>query len=304
MSDYGILLTKASLYKLKAIDMNSAKSLSPVKTILFTCVITMFFSCSQNASREFASYGGFVEHEVMLGEPPSVGGLMMSPASEASVERKLIKEGQLTFETKDLLHARSRIDSAVRTHQGYISSEKENKYGDRLENTLVIRVPFRQFDQFIGDAIKGVERLDHKDIRIRDVTEEFLDIQARLRTKKDLEQRYRDLLAKANSVSEILEVEKQIGALRADIESIEGRLHYLNDQSLLSTITITFYKSTPTSITYGNRFAEGFSNGWSNLMLFIVGLINIWPFLLILTGCAFLVRLWWRKRKAGSRAES
>lgn len=143
--------------------------------------------------------------------------------------------------------------------------------------------------------------MDHKDIRIKDVTEEFLDIQARLKTKKDLEQRYRDLLAKANSVSEILDVEKQIGALRADIESIEGRLHYLNDQSLLSTITITFYKSTPTSITYGNRFAEGFSNGWNNLMLFVVGLINIWPFILIIVGCAILIRFWWRKRKAGSR---
>lgn len=84
--------------------MKRAKSLNLVITILLVSVIAMFASCNQNASREFIANGGFVEHEVMLGEPLSVVGSVVAPASDASVERKLIKEGQLTFETKDLLH--------------------------------------------------------------------------------------------------------------------------------------------------------------------------------------------------------
>jgi len=280
--------------------MKSQKRLSLLKSVLFICITIAFTSCNQNASKDLASYGGIVENEVILMEPPPLAELSAPSPPQEFTERKLIKEGELTFETEDLLQTRKRIDSAVKTYKGYISSEKENKHSNKLENMLTIRIPFQQFDHFISDAIKGVERLDNKDIRIKDVTEEFLDVQARLKTKKELEQRYRDLLKKANKVSEILEVEKQIGALRADIESIEGRLQYLNNQSSFSTITITYYKTNPTSIAYENRFTEGFSNGWNNLVWFIVGLINIWPFILIITGFIFLIRFWWRKRKSSN----
>jgi len=97
-----------------------------------------------------------------------------------------------------------------------------------------------------------------------------------------------------------LDIEEQIGKLRAEIESTEGRLQYINNQSSLSTIIITYYKSTPTSIAYENKFAEGFSNGWNNLVWFIVGLINIWPFILLIVGFIFLFRFWWRKRKTNN----
>ena len=277
--------------------MKSKKPSTSLSSVLLIFLVSIIVSCNQKTSDELVSYGSVMESEISLMEPPPVAESLNPPPPQEVTERKLIKEGELSFETADLIQTRKQIDSAVKVHKGYISSEKENKYSDKLENTLTIRIPFQRFDHFINDAIKGVERLDNKDIRIRDVTEEFLDVEARLETKKDLEQRYRDLLKKANKVSEILEVEKQIGELRADIESIEGRLQYLKNQSSFSTITITYYKHAPTSIAYGNKFLEGFSNGWNNLLWFLVGLINIWPFILIVIGSIVLIKLWWKKKR-------
>lgn len=60
------------------------------------------------------------------------------------------------------------------------------------------------------DATKGVDKFDHKNIEVKDVTEEFLDVKARLKTKKELEDRYIDLLKKANNIKEILEIETRL----------------------------------------------------------------------------------------------
>lgn len=278
--------------------MKRIKSLSLLKITLFGFLIGLFVSCSQLTNEESRTYGGVFEQEVALAEPPYIMNVISgAPVPAFSMGRKLIKEGSLRFETQDLLQTRRHIDSAVKHHQGYISSDSENKYNNRLEHTLLIRIPFQQFDPFILDVLQGGERLESKDIRTKDITEEFMDIEVRLKTKKELEQRYRELLHKAHTVTEILEVEKQIGALRSDIESIEGRLRYLQDQSQLSSITLTFYKTTPTTVAYGRRFAEGFADGWNYLVLSIIGLVRAWPFLLLLTVVGFLIRLWWQRRR-------
>jgi len=117
---------------------------------------------------------------------------------------------------------RKQILESVDKYEGYIASDEEYKYKGGISNTIVIRVPAENFDELLADATKGVSKFDSKNITVKDVTEEFLDIQARLKTKKELENRYLELLKKAKSVPEILEVERQLGQLRADIESIEG----------------------------------------------------------------------------------
>lgn len=210
-------------------------------------------------------------------------------------ERKLIKEGWVTFETEDLTTTRANILTAIEGHKGYLSSDQESNSGDRMSATLVIRVPSDQFDALLAAVSKGVSQFENKDIRVKDVTAEFLDVQARLKTKKELESRYISLLQQAKSVSEILEIEKQANDLRSEIESIEGRLKYLKNQVSFSTLTLTVYEQVASSIGFGRKFSEGFANGWENLIWFFVGLTNIWPFLILIAG--FLGFLWWRRRK-------
>ena len=88
-------------------------------------------------------------------------------------------------------------------------------------------------------------------------------------------------------MEEILQIEKQIGELRADIEATEGRLNYLSDRVAMSSLTITFYEYVPAENAFATKFREGFRSGWENLIWFFVGLTHLWPFLLI--GMAILL---------------
>ncbi|WP_165388976.1 DUF4349 domain-containing protein [Aquimarina brevivitae] len=218
-----------------------------------------------------------------------------STAKEA-VSRKLIKEGTIAFETQSIPETRKQVLAAIKKYNAYISSDQEYNYTDRKSNALVIRVPAADFDNLLNSATAGVSQFDTKEIKVKDVTEEFLDVETRIANKKKLETRYLELLTKANSVTEMLEVEKQIGELRADIEAMEGRLNYLKNKVSFATIHLTFYKTLATETAFGSKFKNGFKNGWENFIWFFVVLTNIWPFILILI--LLLVGLrWYLKRK-------
>ncbi len=214
---------------------------------------------------------------------------------EQVTERKLIKTGNISFETDDLEETRQKVLAAVQKHQGYVSSDNENSYDNRVNATIVVRVPSQRFDAFLAEATEGVQKFDNRQIFVNDVTEEFLDVEARLKTKKELEQRYQELLGKANTVNEILQIEKQIGVLRSEIESIEGRLKYLRSQVAMSTLTMNFYREKPKKAAYGKQFSNGFSSGWKNFMQFLILLTHLWPFILIFVLVLFGLR-WFIKK--------
>ncbi|MEH6305313.1 DUF4349 domain-containing protein [Olivibacter sp. CPCC 100613] len=240
--------------------------------------------------------GSAAESAIAVSEPEQV--------QTTPMERKLIKEGNIAFETNDLSETARQIGQAMKKYQAYIASETENNYSESLSRTIIVRVNAKHFDSFIQEVTKGVNHFETKNIQVKDITEEFVDIQARLTTKKELEQRYRTLLQRANKVTEILEIEKQLADVRAEIESIEGRLRYLANQSAYSTLSITYYKTIPKQIAFGQKFKQGFANGWQNFIWFTVGLINIWPFLLLVSIGIFFTRRWLHKRKMRKRGES
>ncbi|MEZ4774584.1 MAG: DUF4349 domain-containing protein [Bacteroidia bacterium] len=214
-----------------------------------------------------------------------------------AVERKLITEGRVGFETPSIDSSRNAVLRAVNKYGGYVSSDQAYNSPGRTTVTMVVRIPAGHFDDLLREATAGIKKFDSKEIDVKDVTEEYLDIEARLKTKKALEARYAELLKKANTVTEILEIEKQGGELRVEIESIEGRMKYLENRVSFSTLTLTFYESTPLDKSFGKKFAQGFKNGWENLILFFVFLVNIWPFVLLLVAVIVGLRMNARRKK-------
>ncbi len=219
------------------------------------------------------------------------------PLQTEDIPRKFIKNGQIDYETENLNKTREDIFKAIKKFDGYISSENEFKSSYEISSNISIRIPAENFDKLIEEITVGVERFDRKEIYVQDVTTEFLDIEARLKTKKELETRYLEILKQANSVTEILEVERQIGELRAEIESFEGRLKYLNNQVSYSTLNVRIYETFTEQTEFGKKFKEGFKNGWNNLILFFVLLVNIWPFILIIIVLIILIRVWRKRRR-------
>jgi hypothetical protein len=195
--------------------------------------------------------------------------------------RKIIKEGELDFETSDIGKTRALITKSVNDIRGYVAQESQDRYDDRLTTRMVIRVPAESFDKLVETLSASADVIDRKNIKVLDVTEEYIDLETRLKTRKELENRYRQLLGQAKKVTDVLEIEKQIGEVREKIESAEGRLKYLNDRIAFSTLTVVYYEKVGSSIGFISKFKAGVRNGWTNFALFVVVLVNIWPFLIL-----------------------
>jgi len=215
------------------------------------------------------------------------------PAQSAILERKLIRNGQLDFKTTDVKKTKIEIDKISKELNAYISSENENNYGDRLQYTQTIRVPTDQFDNLIKRIEPLANKIDNKSINTQDVTEEFIDVEARLTTKKELEGRFREILKQAKTIEEIVSIESQIANVRGEVESMEGRLKYLQNQVSYSTLNVSYYEIIGADFGFASKFVESIKGGWDNLLSFLIFLVTLWPFVLSLAGMV----LWWVRRR-------
>jgi len=216
-----------------------------------------------------------------------------------NIERKIIKEGTIRFETSNAAKTKELITKKVSDFNGWISNENVRNYkdGETLYD-LTIRIPSKYFDALLDSISKNVQKIDNKSISAKDVTEEFIDIEARLSTKKELENRYKELLKKANKVEEMLSIEREIGTLRSDIESIEGRYKYLKDKVDFSTLDITYYKKGDDSFGFGSKMTDAISNGGKMILWFFIAMANLWAFIALgVILVYFIMKIRQRKKK-------
>ena len=266
----------------------SMKNMKKLINSIGIIILTLIFGCENHEQGSKSMNIG--EMRIYDEEQPIV-----EPNYE--IQRKLIKNGEIEFESENLIDTRKDVFKAIQKFKGFLSSDNEYKNSHEISNSLIIRVPSKNFDNLLNEITIGVTKFDRKEIKIKDVTAEFLDVETRLKTKKRLENRYLEILKRANTVTEILEVEKQIGDLRSDIESSEGRLKYLNNQVSFSTLNVRIYETVSEQTEFGKKFKNGFKNGWDNLILFLVFLVNIWPFIFIIAGIVILIKFWRKRRK-------
>lgn len=229
------------------------------------------------------------------------------PASNTSesgldkIEPQIIKNGDLRFETDDLKKSYEDIQNAVKKNSGIIQNDNEGKDYQTLFRNLTIRIPSKNFDSFINEISTGVAYFDRKEISSNDVTEEYIDVASRIKTKKVLEERYLELLKKATKVSEILEVEKQLSQIREEIESKEGRLKYIKNRVSMSTLTLEIYKTVAeksgATVSFGTKFVNAIISGFNGISSFFIWLIGNWPFIIILVAIIYFIRKRFKKNK-------
>ena len=233
-------------------------------------------------------------NEIVLEDEAAVPRTAESTASEAIkiTDRKLIRTGTLVFESDNLLTSAKLIKTLITENNGYISSDQTTIYNHRTDQSMTLRIPNDKFDTVIDQITAHAKKTDSKNINSQDVSEEFVDIQARLNAKKEIEKRYIQILLNAAKVDDILKVESELGTIRTEIESIEGRLRWLENQTTLSTLHVTFYqaKEFTSEIPFLSKLKSAFSDGWNMMVSFLLGLLHFWPFILILCVALFYVR--------------
>ena len=224
-----------------------------------------------------------------------------APTTEI-IERKLIRNGALEFQTQEVKKTKTEIEKICKELNAYISSESENNFGERLQYNQLIRVPANQFDALVARLEPLALKIENKNISTEDVTEQFIDVEARLKTKKELEARYREILKLAKTVEEIVSIESQIANVRSDIESMEGRLNFLKNQVAFSTLNVNYYEIIGTAFGFASKLVQSLKGGWENLLAFIVFFLNLWPFVVGLA--MFLIWLWKRRMKGKTSKHS
>lgn len=147
----------------------------------------------------------------------------------------LIYTANITMAVYQVGTALEGVEQVARDAGGYLSV--------RQDTSITVRVPRDRFD----DAIARIEKLGdvtHRDIKAQDVTDEYVDLQARLKNAYAMRERLTELLSRA-AVKEAIDIEKELGRVTEDIERMEGRMKLLRDQIAFSTITVSFTPLAP-----------------------------------------------------------
>ncbi|MWB93742.1 DUF4349 domain-containing protein [Flavobacterium sp. GA093] len=218
-----------------------------------------------------------------------------------SVQQKIIKEAFIKFETSNLENTFKQIQTSITTNRGSIQNDIQEKNDQYISRKIKVRIPSQNFEAFVDSVSKGISYFDEKNISAQDVTEEYIDLTSRLNTKRKLEKRYLEILQKANKISEILEIEKQLSAIREEIEAKEGQLKYLESRVSESTITIEFYKTIAekqgVQTSYGSKILNAIKTGFFEISSFFISLISIWPFILLFLVIAYFIRKRFKRKK-------
>lgn len=231
------------------------------------------------------------ETQAMLAEAPPIDKAAMPEKSESkqqtasSLQSKIIRNASLRFQVNDYRKSIRNIENIIKRYQGFIVNSNETRVDNSLQNSLTIRVPSKNLDALIEELARQAIYLDYKNLSSEDVTTEFVDISARLKAKQAVEQRYLDLLKQAKTIKEILEIENQLRQIREEIEGAQARINYINSQVAYSTVTLEVYENRSVvadSNSFWVRILNALKNGWDMLLSFVVGLLYVWPFILLL----------------------
>ena len=153
--------------------------------------------------------------------------------SDVAVQQSpmLIYTAQLTMAVFEVKKAIDSVEQVGRDLGGFLSR--------RTDQMIVIRVPAARFDEAVG-RIEKVGDVVQRNVTTEDVTEEFTDLEVRLKSARAVRERLEQLLAKANKVEESVLIERELERVGGEIERIEGRMKFLRDRAAYSTITVTF----------------------------------------------------------------
>ena len=274
-----------------------------MKTFFSCLLLVIVLSCKDNMESKISDADMSVVAEESVQSAPIVYNLKENEAAvnETKLDLKIIKTGDIRFQTNDIQGSFVQIRNATNKYKAYIQSDNSGTDYNSNYRNVTIRIPNNYFDAFIDDISKGVKFFDRKEISAQDVTEEFVDIEARLKAKRTLENRYLEILKKANKISEILEIENELAKIREEIEAAEGRLKYLQNRVSMSTVTIEMYTEKPqgtgTTVSYGSKMWNAITSGFNGLSSFFIAILYIWPFILIFVVGFFFIRRRLRNKK-------
>jgi len=175
-----------------------------------------------------------------IGEPTKES-FSSTPPIETQ-NRLIIKESYLSLVVKNIFDAQKKILEKTEKMGGFMVQSYFDNPQEAASATITIRVPAKKLDQVLSEFKKNAVKVVSENISGTDVTEEYTDIEARLKTLYKTKTKFEEIMEKANRVQDILEVQRELINLQQQIDALVGQKQYLEKSANLTKITI--YLST------------------------------------------------------------
>jgi hypothetical protein len=304
-------------------------------TILLVALLSFSLSCSP--SQRFADSvlqqkemaqpvaekksATFVATDAVQAEKVSLNEVDKAESTAEAADRKIIRNADITIEVPSTTDAQHRVTSIAEAHGGFVvtSEAKQRDSNDPSQRTLdiklVVRVPSNQFGGAFDEIRALAGNTPAEQVTSQDVTEDFIDLEARIKTQKALEVQFLEIMRQAHKIEDALEVQRQIAEVRTEIEKLEGRKRFLENRSSLSTINVNIQTPKPvitvTQTGFGHSLREAVSDSVtlaSDMVLFfarfLIMMVPVFLFVLLPIGMVgrYLIRRAKRMRLAQALA--
>ena len=298
-------------------------------TIISAAVLAIAFSGCGMRSAETAGEGIFEEKEAML--------LQEAPAMEMTVEdsaidkeraysdeayndevqysdapgtadRKVIKTACMELEIEDGKFEKIVFDITrlAENNGGFISHTQSysDADGNLTSGSITLRIPQDNYNSAL-DLVKEMGTVKSISVSGQDITQEYTDLESRLRNMEAQEEILLDLMAQSKDVSDSIEVQRELSHVQEQVEVIKGRMNYLNNMVSFSTIDIYLYEPEPITTSSGWGFLEALRRGlrgavtaFNAILVFVIAGSPVFIFITIILIVIWLIIRSRRRRRA------
>jgi hypothetical protein len=219
-------------------------------------------------------------------------------------DRLIVRTGQAGIEVDSLEPSMAELRQVVRRVGGFVADASIQSGRNQARSaTLQLKVPAARFDD-LTEGLRPLGRLQFVNVAAEDVSEEFVDLNARIANAHRLEERLIELLrTRTGKLQDVLSVEHELARVREEIERMQGRVRFLKASAQLSTLSVNLYEPAPlvASVPGRSPIVEAFKTAWRNFVGVIAGVIASLGFvvpLLILGWGAFIASRRYRRKPA------
>lgn len=224
--------------------------------------------------------------------------------------RKVIRTGHVDLVVTSYDDARAKLEALVKSAGGYVDATNVTRRADQISDAqITIRLPKDSFGSMLP-KLRDIGEVISESTNASDITDQYVDISARLASARTLEKRLLELASdKTGNIDQVLSVERELARVRGEIEGYEGHLRQWNDQIEMSTLSLSLQTKRPEIIAapaHQPTLGERTSGAWTDSITalrelgssIVIGTIAILPWLVLLVpGAVFGRKLWQRRRR-------
>ena len=228
-----------------------------------------------------------VEESMIPIEPPFPPGPGATPQEREEIGERIIRNGRMSIRVDDVETRLVEVQEIVESAGGFIADSNVSERNGAKSASLTARVPSNQFEQIRAQVRDVASTVFNESSHADDVTDQFVDLEARLKAARAEESQYLAILERATTIEETLQVTAQLGQVRSRIEQMEGQLRYLTDRTDYATLTISMTEEARVDIPTDEwRPGEVLRQSIRDLVVLFQSLINF-----LITALIFIVGL-------------